>query len=176
MTQDVRIMEIRYICKTNIFCIIPTIRRTTMTPSTVQPTRPTMPESYGISRTKEGLLSWEWVEEQMTKANNYWVSSVRPDGRPHAMPISGIWSEGRLYFSSDRKARRSLNLAANPHASVHLESADEVVILEGRIEEVTDQAELNTIAQALGAKFKSEFITEITLDPANVLLRLTPQV
>jgi general stress protein 26 len=147
-----------------------------MPSTTAQPTRPTMPESYGISRKTEGLLSWDWVEEHMTKANNYWVSSVRPDGRPHAMPISGLWVNGFLYFSSDRKARRARNLVANPHASIHLESADEVVIMEGLIEDVKDQAELNTIAHALGAKFNSEFVTQLTLDPANVLFKLTPQV
>jgi nitroimidazol reductase NimA-like FMN-containing flavoprotein (pyridoxamine 5'-phosphate oxidase superfamily) len=147
-----------------------------MTASTVQPTRPALAKSYGISRKKEGLLSWDWVEEQMTKANNYWVNSVRPDGRPHTVPVSGMWLDGYLYFSGDRKARRTLNLEANPQASVHLESADDVVIMEGIVEDVTNQDELTRMAHAIGAKFKSEFITELILKPENVLHKLTPQV
>lgn len=147
-----------------------------MTSPTAQPTRPTLAKSYGISSRTEGLLSWDWVEEQMTRANNYWVTTVRPDGKPHSVPVLAIWLEGRLYFGADRKARRSRNLEVNPHASVHLESADDVVILEGIIEDVTDQAELNKVAHALGAKFKSEEMIELCLNPINVIHRLTPQV
>ena len=147
-----------------------------MTASTVQPTRPDFAKSYGISKKQEGLLSWEWVDEKMTKANNYWICSVRPDGKPHAVPVSGIWLDGRLYYGGDRKARRTRNLALNPHASLHLESADDVVLLEGIVEDVTDQEELHRVAHALGAKFNSEVMIELSLNPLNVIQKLKPQV
>jgi nitroimidazol reductase NimA-like FMN-containing flavoprotein (pyridoxamine 5'-phosphate oxidase superfamily) len=147
-----------------------------MTTITAQPTRPNIAKSYNISPKSEGLLSWEWVEQQMTSHYNYWVSSVRPDGTPHSVPVSGIWMDGVLYFGGDRLTRRSRNLAANPHVSVHLESADEVVIIEGLATEVVDPDELKVVARALTVKFNDEIMTTLTLDPGNITYKITPQV
>lgn len=144
--------------------------------TTARPTRPNMAKSYGISRKNEGLLSWEWVDQQMTSHNNYWVSSVRPDGTPHSVPVSGLWLNGALYFGGDRTARRSRNLAANPHVSIHLESADDVVIIEGIATEVSDQEELKAVAYTLAAKFNADIMVTLTLDPGNVTYKITPQV
>jgi hypothetical protein len=59
-----------------------------------------------------------------------------------------------LYFGGDRQARRSRNLAQNPHVSVHLESGDEAVIMEGVVEEVErDMPLLIRIADANAAKY-----------------------
>ena len=100
--------------------------------------RPRMPAGYGIAGGGEGMLSWSWIEEQLTNARNYWVVTARPDGRPHAMPVWGVWVEGACYFGTDRGSRKARNLAANPEIVIHLESGDDVVILEGRVEELTD--------------------------------------
>lgn len=142
-----------------------------MTTSTVQPTRPTMAKSYAISSKQEGLLSWDWVEEQMTKASSYWISTVRPNGVPHAVPVSGVWLGGALYFGGDRTARRSRNLAANSRVTVHLPSVDDVVIIEGIATEVTDQAELKAMADAVQAKFNAPLL----MNEDTVLYKVTPQ-
>lgn len=142
-----------------------------MTISTVQPTRPTMAKSYGISSKTDGLMTWDWVEEQMRKAQHYWIGSVHPEGLPHAVPVSGVWLNGALYFGGDRMARRSRNLAANPRVNVHLPSVDDVVIIEGTAAEVTDQAELKTVAEAVNAKFNAPLI----MNEGTVLYKLTPQ-
>lgn len=80
------------------------------------------------------MLPWEFVESRMRRAVNYWIASVRSDGRPHAVPVWGAWLDDAFYFvGTGRKVR---NLRANPQAVVHLESGDEVVIVEGRFEEI----------------------------------------
>ena len=93
--------------------------------------RPVMPEGYGVPATDEGLLEWAWAVERVREAKNYWFCTTRPDGRPHAMPAWAAWVDGALYFDGSPETRRGRNLAANPAISVHLESGDEVVILEG---------------------------------------------
>src|SRR5581483_11367565 len=93
--------------------------------------RPLMPEGYGVPETEEGLLPWSWAVERLERARNFWFSTTRPDGRPHAMPAWGVWLDGALYFEGSPETRRARNLAANPALVVHLESGDEVVILEG---------------------------------------------
>ena len=114
--------------------------------------RPTM-RNYGIATTDEGLMAWDWVDAQMSRSRNYWIGSTRPDGRPHAAPVWGVWLDGVLYFSSDRGSRKARNLAANPEVVVHLESGDDVVIFEGVVEEITDSALLARIFTAYAAKY-----------------------
>lgn len=117
------------------------------------PTRPRMPEGYGIEAGTEGMLAWSWVQEQLEDARNYWVGTTRPDGRPHAVPVWGVWLEGALYFSTDRRSRKGRNLAANPALAVHLESGDDAVMLEGVAEEVSDPDLLKRFVAAYDAKY-----------------------
>jgi hypothetical protein len=99
--------------------------------------RPYLPDAaYGIPKSKKGLLPWSHVEQRMAEAKAYWISTVSPDGRPHATPVDGLWLDGRLYFGGSPQTRRHRNLAANPAACVHLESGSDVVILHGEAHEL----------------------------------------
>lgn len=100
-------------------------------PGEPKASRPRIPREYGVTRDKKGLLPWSHVNERMTKAKQYWVCTVSPEGRPHATPVDGLWLDGRLYFGGSPKTRWMRNVAANPAVSIHLESASEVIILEG---------------------------------------------
>jgi nitroimidazol reductase NimA-like FMN-containing flavoprotein (pyridoxamine 5'-phosphate oxidase superfamily) len=97
--------------------------------------RPHMP-GYGVPTNKKGLLSWSHVTERMAVAQNYWVSTVSPDGRPHATPVWGLWIDDKLYFGGSPTSRRSRNLAENTAACVHLESGADVVIMHGEATEL----------------------------------------
>jgi len=116
--------------------------------------RPFMP-GYGIAAANEGagLLPWSLVEERMSAAHNYWISSTRPDGSPHAAPVWGLWHQGSFYFSTGDQSVKGKNLAANPFVSVHLESGDEVVILEGKIKEKLDKNVLHALDKAYNQKY-----------------------
>jgi len=78
------------------------------------------------------FVPWTFAEERLAKSHNYWICSTRPDGRPHSAPVWGVWLEGAFYFSTDPASRKGRNLRANPAISVHVESGNEPVILEGR--------------------------------------------
>src|SRR5262245_18640704 len=94
------------------------------------------PDGYGTPG--ESLLPWSHVEERMRRAPNYWITTVSPEGRPHARPIDGVWVDGALCFGGSPTARWVRNLVANPAISVNLNSEAEAIILEGRAELVTD--------------------------------------
>ncbi|MGH2671093.1 MAG: pyridoxamine 5'-phosphate oxidase family protein [bacterium] len=113
-----------------------------------------MPEAYGACGTTRGkFLPWSWLSERMWRAHNYWVSTTRPDGRPHVMPVWGVWVEDRFYFSTDPNSRKGRNLAANPALAVHLGSGDEAVILEGVAREVTERSQRASVDDAYFAKY-----------------------
>jgi nitroimidazol reductase NimA-like FMN-containing flavoprotein (pyridoxamine 5'-phosphate oxidase superfamily) len=120
-----------------------------------QASRPSMPDGYGVPDTDEGLLDWSWAVTRLESALNYWFSTTRPDHSPHAMPAWAVWLDGTLYFEGSPLTRRARNLAENPAAVVHLESGDEVVILEGEAHEVgTPDREL---AERLSASFTAKY-------------------
>lgn len=118
--------------------------------------RPYIP-GYGIPESEEGMLPWSHVLERIASPRNYWVSTTRPDARPHATPVWAVWVEDALYFGGGPDARRSRNLDANPHLVIHLESGDDVVIIEGMAEKFTeanaDPALLTRIDDAYEAKY-----------------------
>jgi hypothetical protein len=67
----------------------------------------------------------------MAAAKYYWISTVSPDGRPHATPVDGVWVDEQLYFGGSPATRRNRNLESNPAVCVHLENGLDVVILHG---------------------------------------------
>jgi PPOX class probable F420-dependent enzyme len=99
-----------------------------------------MPAGYGIESSGAGELAWEWVVERLAAARGYWVVTSRADGRPHAMPVWGLWLDDAVWFSTDRGSLKGRNLAARPEVVVHLESGDEVVVVEGSAERVDGAA------------------------------------
>jgi nitroimidazol reductase NimA-like FMN-containing flavoprotein (pyridoxamine 5'-phosphate oxidase superfamily) len=96
--------------------------------------RPDVPRGYGIARDAAGLLEWSWAEERLRGARGYWLATASRERGAHAAPIWGLWRDGVFAFGTDPQSRKGRNLAADPRATVHLESAEEVVIVEGRAE------------------------------------------
>lgn len=92
-------------------------------------TRPHFPEGYLAN--PKGFVPWSHVEERLTEAKNYWLCSVRPDGRPHVVPKWAVWVDEKIYFDGSPQTRHARNIAQNPHVSVHLESGNDVIIVEG---------------------------------------------
>ena len=137
--------------------------------------RPSMPREYGIQGPKKGsgLIPWERVVPKIAAARNYWIGSTRPDGRPHAMPVWGVWVHELFLFSTSRSSRKGRNLAQQPAIVVHLESGDDVVILEGAVREVIDPVLLAAFAEAYKAKYQ---FPPDTADPKNVTYALHLQL
>jgi D-aminopeptidase len=98
--------------------------------------RPYMP-GYGVPKDKKGLLPWSYVAERMAEAKHYWISTVSPEGHPHATPVDGVWIENRLYFGGSPQTRRHRNMEKNPAVCIHLENPVEVVIVHGEAHEMT---------------------------------------
>ncbi len=91
--------------------------------------RPTFPPGY-VDHPSEHV-AWDWVEQQLRDAVHYWLCSVRPDGRPHAIPKWAVYVDGRIYFDGSPQTRHARNLARNPEVVLHLESGERAVIVEG---------------------------------------------
>lgn len=134
-----------------------------------------MPEGYQVPGAKSGsdFLSWRWAHERLVRTRNYWVATAGPGGRPHAMPVWGVWADSALFFGTDRGSRKGRNLAVNPVVVVHLESGDEVVILEGAVREVPGGPLMEKVDRAYFAKYK----VRLTGHPGGVVVyQVRPRV
>lgn len=95
-------------------------------------------KGYGVPESIEGTLPWEWARERFSASHNYWLTTVRPNGAPHTMPVWGIWLDGAYYFSTSATSRKGRNLQQNPNCVVCNENAQEAVILEGVAQQLPD--------------------------------------
>ena len=132
----------------------------TSRPSSPAATRPNMPKDYGIVGETEGsgLLPWSHAKERLGSSRNYWVHSTRPDGRPHVKPVWGIWFDEHFYFSTSQNSVAGRNISSNPMVVVHLESGDDVVLLEGPAHKVTDPALLSRLDDAYFTKYSHHLV------------------
>jgi nitroimidazol reductase NimA-like FMN-containing flavoprotein (pyridoxamine 5'-phosphate oxidase superfamily) len=115
--------------------------------------RPDIP-GYGIEEKRKGLLPWNWAEERLTQTQNYFLSTVRPDGRPHVMPIWGVWMDGAFYFSTGKKSIKARNLEANPNCVLCPGDADEAVVVEGTAKKIADKKKLANFNKVYLAKYE----------------------
>jgi len=116
---------------------------------------PDVPPLYGLKPRKQ-YLPFSHAEKRLAESRNDWICTARPDGRPHSIPVWGFWIEGALYFGTARSSRKARNLAHNGAVSIHLESGDDVVILEGNAVEVdlNDAATFKNLDGASREKYK----------------------
>jgi hypothetical protein len=97
-------------------------------------------------------IPWSRPLEQLESfeagpGNGIWLSTTRPDGRPHVAGVGAVWLDGAFYFTSGAATRKSRNLAANPSCvmSVSLPGID--LVVEGTATRVTDEATLKRLAE-----------------------------
>ena len=91
-----------------------------------------MPD-YGVAAEGWRPLPWSWARVRLERGRNYWVVTASGDGRPHALPVWGVWDEpsGRFAFSCGPRSRKARDLAAPPHVAVACGDTVECVWLEG---------------------------------------------
>jgi general stress protein 26 len=105
-------------------------------------------------------IAWEQARRQLEGAKVYWLSTVRPDGRPHVTPIAAVWLDGALHFTTGKTERKARNLAQNSYCVVTtgtdlLDGLD--VVVEGTAVRVTDVARLQRLADAYVPKYGDLF-------------------
>ncbi|MBI5825579.1 MAG: pyridoxamine 5'-phosphate oxidase family protein [Chloroflexi bacterium] len=91
--------------------------------------RPKLPTGYVDHPIAE--VPWEYVEKRLAESINYWLCSVYPDGRPHVIPRWGAFLDGKFYYDGSPETRHAKNLEKNPNMTLHLESGNDVVIMDG---------------------------------------------
>ena len=111
----------------------------------------------------EGATPTGWAEarDHLEKAQTYWLSTVRPDGRPHVTPLISLWLDDAMHFCTGPSERKARNLAQNPHCilTTGSDALDEGldIVVEGEAARVGDNAALERIADAYETKYGSDW-------------------
>jgi general stress protein 26 len=108
--------------------------------------------------------AWAAARELLETSKAYWLSTVRPDGRPHVTTIAAVWVDGVLHFTTGQTERKAKNLEDNRQCAVTtgcngLEGLD--VVVEGEAVLVTDEARLQRLAAAYIAKYDDLFVFHV---------------
>jgi hypothetical protein len=110
-----------------------------------------LPDGYG---TPTETLQWSAVRKRLVEAEQYWLATTRPDGRPHVVPIDGVWVDDVWYFGGDPQAIHQRNLQHDRRIAVHLPDTIAAVIVEGTAQWRTpSQAEAERIADVARVKY-----------------------
>jgi general stress protein 26 len=114
-----------------------------------------------FSEASASASSWDDVRDLVDKAELFWISTVRSDGRPHVTPLPAVWDNGAIYFCTGADEQKSVNLARN--SSCVLTTGNNAwksgldVVIEGSAERVTDDVLLRRLAGAWESKYQGDW-------------------
>jgi nitroimidazol reductase NimA-like FMN-containing flavoprotein (pyridoxamine 5'-phosphate oxidase superfamily) len=111
---------------------------------------------------------WDDIERLLTDAQLYWIITVRADGRPHAVPLVGVWHDGAFAFCTGREEQKQRNLDANTHVAVTTGTTGangwnrgKDIVVEGTAVPVTAAEALQELAHAWSAKYGDDWRFEV---------------
>lgn len=108
---------------------------------------------------------WPEAEAALAEAELFWISTVRPDGRPHVTPLPAVWAHGALHFCTGPEERKARNLAENPQVVLTTGSntwnKGYDLVVEGEAVRVSDEGRLRELAGAWEAKYGSFWHFEV---------------
>ena len=131
--------------------------------------------AYGVPADPAGALPWSWAQERLVRNRNYWVVTASATGRPHALPVWGVWSDDGpgFGFSCAPGARKAANIEANPQVCVMPEDTVECVSVEGRATLLRDPALIDPWIERYVAKYEGEVSADFLRQ--NAFFEVVPQ-
>ncbi|MFJ4106026.1 pyridoxamine 5'-phosphate oxidase family protein [Oerskovia enterophila] len=105
--------------------------------------------------------SWADALTVLQTAEIFWLSTVRPDGRPHVTPLITVWADGALHFCTGRTERKARNLEENPWCvlttGTNLMNEGLDVVLAGAARRLTEDHVLRRLADRWACKYDWRF-------------------
>lgn len=111
----------------------------------------------------DGAAPTEWAEarQRLERAEIFWITTVRSDGRPQVTPLIAVLMDGSLHFCTGPGEQKAKNLEGNRSCALTTgcndidEGLD--VVVEGDAVRVTDEKMLQRLAQLYESKYGAEW-------------------
>jgi hypothetical protein len=111
---------------------------------------------------------WDDIERLLVNAQLYWIITVRADGRPHAVPVVGVWQNEAFAFCTGSEEQKQRNLDVNRRVAVTTGSTGvngwdhgKDVVVEGTALRLTSADDLQELAEAWYAKYGEAWAFEV---------------
>jgi nitroimidazol reductase NimA-like FMN-containing flavoprotein (pyridoxamine 5'-phosphate oxidase superfamily) len=108
---------------------------------------------------------WQETEAALARAELYWITTVRADGRPHVTPLIGVALDGAMHFTTGLEEQKARNLEHNSKVALTTGSNAWAqgldVVVEGAAVRVTDGDALGRLAAALVEKYGDAWRFEV---------------
>ena len=133
--------------------------KTKTTVKKTSPKKATVPKAQGPTHKNLDIygakpIPWSRALKQLGSSSQgtYWLATTKPDGRPHVAAVGALWVDGKIYFVSGSRTRKSRNLAANPSCVVSVSLTGIDLVFEGRAILVADRPTLLRLAKRYEAQ------------------------
>jgi nitroimidazol reductase NimA-like FMN-containing flavoprotein (pyridoxamine 5'-phosphate oxidase superfamily) len=124
-----------------------------------------------MKKSLASLIEWERVCH---------VATVSRRGVPHLVPVCHVLVDGKLYFASEKAARKVRNLRANPSVAVTVDLYSDAwsnlkgVMLQGTVAFIERGPRFRKVRKALYAKYP-QYPDQAALGESNsVIMEVTP--
>jgi general stress protein 26 len=111
---------------------------------------------------------WSDIDARLAAAQLYWIVTVRRDGRPHAVPLCGVWHDGAFYFCTGDAEQKMRNLEHDAHVVVTAGplgaggwTTGKDIAVEGVAGRVTDENLLRELAEEWTTKYAGDWAWEV---------------
>jgi len=106
-----------------------------------------------------GPTPWADALGVLERAELYWLTTVRSDGRPHVTPLIGVVADAAFHFCTGLREQKARNLERNSRVAVttgnNAWARGLDVVVEGTAVRVTEREALQRLADAYEAKYGS---------------------
>jgi pyridoxine/pyridoxamine 5'-phosphate oxidase len=106
-----------------------------------------------------GPTPWSDAARALERAELYWLTTVREDGRPHVTPLIGVAEGEVVHFCTGLREQKARNLEHSARVAITTGNNTWAkgldVVVEGAAVRVTDNDELQRLADAYEAKYGS---------------------
>lgn len=128
----------------------PSVIAMTTTTATSEPAPESLTSPRGTPLTS---LSWADVRTRVADATEFLFATTGKDGRPHVVPVLGVWLDGTVCFATARQTRKTRDLARNNGCAVTVPGHDVDLVLEGAAQLVRNAARLRKAADLFPVKY-----------------------
>lgn len=98
-------------------------------------------------------LTWKEIVQRLSDARYFWVHTTSPYGAPNATPVWGVVLDDAFYIYTESGTRKARNLRANSRVIVHLESAEDVLIVHGHLDYLGHPSAHQEVVSAFARKY-----------------------
>jgi nitroimidazol reductase NimA-like FMN-containing flavoprotein (pyridoxamine 5'-phosphate oxidase superfamily) len=110
--------------------------------------------------------SWDETLRVIEASELFWISTVRADGRPHVTPLTAVWLDDTIHFTTGAAEQKAVNVTGNRHVTLTTGCNDWEqgldVVVEGEAVRVTDTTTLERLATKWAQKWDGRWQWQVS--------------